>query len=71
MLLSSHHTGRRHPNVKMLKAYLSRLRRVLTVRARYQDKKSLEEIEKQQKILEAMLAAAQNDNGNRDEVDSK
>jgi hypothetical protein len=55
----------------MLKAYLSRLRRVLTVRARYQDKKSLEEIEKQQKILEAMLAAAQNDNGNRDEVDSK
>ena len=55
----------------MLKAYLSRLRRVVTVRSRYQDKNSLKEIQKQQKILEAMLAAAQNDNGNSDEVDSE
>jgi hypothetical protein len=55
----------------MLKAYFSRLQRVLTIHACDQAKKSLEENQKQQKILEAMLAVAQNDNGNRDEVDSK
>ena len=55
----------------MLKGYLSRLRRVLTVRGRYQDHTSLKEMEKQQKILEAMLAAARNEDVNGYEADSK
>ncbi|KAG8214947.1 hypothetical protein J3R82DRAFT_10137 [Butyriboletus roseoflavus] len=57
------------PSVKMIKAYLSRLRRVLTIRAHYQDQKSIEELKTQQKTLEVMLAAAHNDNGKLDEVD--
>ncbi|KAG8220406.1 hypothetical protein J3R82DRAFT_3389 [Butyriboletus roseoflavus] len=59
------------PGVKMIKAYLSRLRRVLTIHACYQDQKSIEELKTQQKTLEVMLAAAHNDDGKLDEVDSE
>ncbi|KAF8547573.1 hypothetical protein OG21DRAFT_1527074 [Imleria badia] len=43
---------------------------VFTVHAHYQDQKSIEELKTQQKTLEAILAAAQNDRGKQDEVDT-
>jgi hypothetical protein len=59
------------PDIKMIKVYLTCLCRVLTIHAYYQDQKSVEELKTQQKTLEAMLAAAQNDVGKWEEVDSK
>lgn len=39
--------------------------------SRYQDTKTMEEFQAQQKTLEAMLAAAENDETQKDAIDSK
>lgn len=45
----------------MIKCYLGRLRNVLTILTRYRDEKSIQQLNVQKVKLEAMLAAAKND----------
>lgn len=59
------------PTVQDIKNYLTRLRRLLSIMSRYQDTKTMEEFQAQQKTLEAMLAAAENDETQKDAIDSK
>lgn len=59
------------PSINNIKSYLGRLRRLLTMLSRYQDPKTIEEFQAQQRTLEAMLAAAENDETQKDATDSK
>lgn len=55
------------PDVKTIRTYLTRLRRVITILVRYRDQKTVvEDLQSKQKTLDAMLAAALNDDTNDD-----
>ncbi|KAI6008989.1 P-loop containing nucleoside triphosphate hydrolase protein [Pisolithus microcarpus] len=57
-----------NPSIKHIKTYLVHIRSLMTILHRYQDADSLARLEEKKKCIEAMLAAAQNDDSKSDEI---
>ncbi|KAI5984880.1 P-loop containing nucleoside triphosphate hydrolase protein [Pisolithus albus] len=57
-----------NPSIKEIKSYLVHIRSLMTILHRYQDAHSLARLEEKKKCIEAMLAAAQNDDSKSDEI---
>lgn len=52
--------------IKALKSYLALIRKYLTIIQRYNDKKTIDEVETMQRTLLALLAEARNDDSNHE-----
>ncbi|KAI6116603.1 P-loop containing nucleoside triphosphate hydrolase protein [Pisolithus croceorrhizus] len=57
-----------NPTIKAIKSYLLHIRSLMTILHRYQDADTIAKLEEKKKRIEAMLAAAQNDDSKTEEI---